>query len=104
LRNTIRTALALCGGRIIRLGDLPDEIIRFKGTRPAPETPVALPADASEASLASAERQVLIRVMEQHRWNMSHVAAQLGISRNTLYRKVKRHRIAISRRPDDQNP
>jgi transcriptional regulator of acetoin/glycerol metabolism len=101
LRNTIRTALALCGGRIIRLGDLPDEITHFKGTRPASETSVALPADAGEASLASAERQVLIRVMEQHRWNMSHVAAQLGISRNTLYRKVKRHRIAISRRLDD---
>ena len=100
LRNTIRTALALCGGRIIRLGDLPDEITRFKGTRPVPETSFALLEDAGDASLASAERQVLIRVMEQHRWNMSHVAAQLGISRNTLYRKVKRHRIAISRRPE----
>ena len=42
LRNAIRTALALCAGRIIRLGDLPDEIIRFKGTRPAPETPLLL--------------------------------------------------------------
>jgi transcriptional regulator of acetoin/glycerol metabolism len=101
LRNTIRTALALCGGRIIRLGDLPDEIIHFNGSRSEPENSVALLADAGDASLASAERQVLIRVMEQHRWNMSHVAAQLGISRNTLYRKVKRHRIAISRRPDD---
>ncbi len=101
LRNTIRTALALCGGRVIRLGDLPDEITQFKGTRSVPETSPALLVDAADASLASAERQVLIRVMEQHRWNMSHVAAQLGISRNTLYRKVKRHGIAISRRPDD---
>jgi excisionase family DNA binding protein len=28
---------------------------------------------------------------------MSHVAAQLGISRNTLYRKIKRHRIPLTR-------
>jgi transcriptional regulator of acetoin/glycerol metabolism len=28
---------------------------------------------------------------------MSHVAAQLGISRNTLYRKIKRHCIPLTR-------
>jgi excisionase family DNA binding protein len=28
---------------------------------------------------------------------MSHVAAQLGISRNTLYRKIKRHGIPLTR-------
>jgi DNA-binding phage protein len=28
---------------------------------------------------------------------MSHVAVQFGISRNTLYRKIKRHGIPIGR-------
>ena len=28
---------------------------------------------------------------------MSHVATQLGISRNTLYRKIKRHGIPLTR-------
>jgi transcriptional regulator of acetoin/glycerol metabolism len=51
--------------------------------------------------LESTEREVLLGVIGQQRWNMSQVAAQLGISRNTLYRKIKRHGIAIDRRPVD---
>jgi transcriptional regulator of acetoin/glycerol metabolism len=49
--------------------------------------------------LQDAEREVLLGMIAQHRWNMSQVAAQLGISRNTLYRKIKRHGIVIARRP-----
>ena len=52
-----------------------------------------------QSSLQDAEREVLLGMIAQHRWNMSQVAAQLGISRNTLYRKIKRHGIVIARRP-----
>lgn len=38
-------------------------------------------------------------MIAQHRWNLSRVAAQLGISRNTLYRKIKRRGIVITRHP-----
>lgn len=88
LRNAIRTALAIAAGRTIRLADLPDEVR---------ECQAALPA-AVPASLGDAEKTVLIRTIEQHGSNMSRVAAHLGISRNTLYRKIKRHGIVISRR------
>jgi sigma-54 dependent transcriptional regulator, acetoin dehydrogenase operon transcriptional activator AcoR len=44
-----------------------------------------------------AGREALLRVIEKNDWVMSHVAAQLGISRNTLYRKIKRHRIPLTR-------
>ena len=47
--------------------------------------------------MAYAEREALLRVIEKNDWVMSHVAAQLGISRNTLYRKIKRHRIPLAR-------
>ena len=92
LRNTIRTALALCDNGIIRLGDLPDEI--RKGVMPGMDMerpPVA------GITFESAEREALLNVIEQHRWVMSHVAAHFGISRNTLYRKIKRHGIPLSR-------
>jgi transcriptional regulator of acetoin/glycerol metabolism len=32
---------------------------------------------------------------------MTRVAAHLTISRNTLYRKIKRHSIKIARHPED---
>ena len=44
--------------------------------------------------LDEAERAVLLRTLEQKRWHMTQVAAQLGVSRNTLYRKLRRHGIA----------
>jgi sigma-54 dependent transcriptional regulator, acetoin dehydrogenase operon transcriptional activator AcoR len=42
------------------------------------------------------ERSVLLQLLEQHRWNVSHVAKVLDISRNTLYRKLHKLHIAVS--------
>ena len=107
LRNVIRAALALCSGRVIRLGDLPDEIRSCErsepGTVPANGAVVVAGAGGAQPdapnSFERAERQVLIDVMEREGCNMSRVASCLGISRNTLYRKIKRHGIAVDRRP-----
>jgi transcriptional regulator of acetoin/glycerol metabolism len=92
LRNTIRTALAICEDNLIRLSDLPPEI-----TQPSCATPRLSASSDDEISLEGAERDALLRVIEKNDWVMSHVAAQLGISRNTLYRKIKRHHIPLSR-------
>jgi transcriptional regulator of acetoin/glycerol metabolism len=101
LRNAIRTALALCEGRVIRLGDLPDEIRQFRGPRRGQDARSASGAgDAAKSLLETAEREALMGAIVHHRWNMSQVAAQLGISRNTLYRKIKRHGISIDRGQD----
>ena len=100
LRNSIRTALALCSGRVIRSGDLPQPIRQGSCARRGhPNAPGGVAGVAMQCSLENAEREVLLGVIAQHRWNMSQVAAQLGISRNTLYRKIKRHGIVIDRRP-----
>jgi transcriptional regulator of acetoin/glycerol metabolism len=42
------------------------------------------------------ERQVLLQMLEQHRWNVSNVAKALDVSRNTLYRKLHKLHIRIS--------
>jgi len=90
LRNTVRTALAICENSVIRLSDLPAEIIH--AARPS-----TAPSDEQDVSLEHAEREALLRVIEKNDWVMSHVATQLGISRNTLYRKIKRHAIPLIR-------
>jgi sigma-54 dependent transcriptional regulator, acetoin dehydrogenase operon transcriptional activator AcoR len=45
--------------------------------------------------LEDAERLALLNMLEQQRWHMTLAAEQLGISRNTLYRKLRKHGIAL---------
>ena len=77
LRNVIRTALAICDGGVVRLGDLPSEVRSSAPTqgcdRPAP-----------------IEREAVLQGIRACDGNMSRAAALLGISRNTLYRRCKR--------------
>jgi len=96
LRSTVRTALAICDDRVVRVGDLSADI-----RRPLADcTPAIRESRGPDTiSLAGAERQALIRVIEQNNWNMTLVAAHFRISRNTLYRKIKRHGIRIARFP-----
>ena len=47
-----------------------------------------------ESPLEDAERLALLTALQQQRWHMTHTAEQLGVSRNTLYRKLRRHGIA----------
>jgi transcriptional regulator of acetoin/glycerol metabolism len=42
-----------------------------------------------EDRATSEEHTQLLTAIERSRWNMTHAAAQLGISRNTLYRRIK---------------
>jgi len=100
LRNVLRTAAALCSDRIIRLSNLPQEIVDPEEARPASPVDVAQAAtiESPVLSLQSAERAALMRSLEQHDGNVSHVARALGVSRNTLYRKFRKHGIQPSRR------
>ncbi|MNW69776.1 DNA-binding transcriptional regulator DhaR [compost metagenome] len=50
--------------------------------------------EVSEHPLEDAERLALLTTLEQTRWHMTHTAEQLGVSRNTLYRKLRKHGIA----------
>ncbi|WP_347928113.1 sigma-54-dependent Fis family transcriptional regulator [Pseudomonas helvetica] len=89
LRNVLRTLAALCDDGRIGVEDLP-AIIRQ--ARPAPV--LAQVEEVSENPLDDAERLALLNALEQQRWHMTHTAEQLGVSRNTLYRKLRKHGIA----------
>jgi transcriptional regulator of acetoin/glycerol metabolism len=88
LRNVLRTLAALCDGGRIGLEDLPAMI---RQARPVMVATIEAP---SEYPLDDAERLALLNALEQQRWHMTHTAEQLGVSRNTLYRKLRKHGIA----------
>ena len=87
LRNVLRTLVALCEDGRIGVGDLPALI---RNAPPVKAEPVGA-VDNPQHPLDDAERQALLAALEQKRWHMTAVAAQLGVSRNTLYRKLRKH-------------
>ena len=60
----------------------------------------ALPHDGSASvklkPLEAHERSMLLQLLGEHRWNVSNVAKALGISRNSLYRKLHKLDIEVS--------
>jgi transcriptional regulator of acetoin/glycerol metabolism len=109
LRNVIRTALAICEGGVIREVDLPRELRTAENaTQSAPQdvAPTHPPDEVEPAEmiirpmnpLKAAERAALLRVIEDCHGNMTRTARKLGMSRNTLYRKMKHHGIPLAHR------
>lgn len=101
LRNALRTAAALCHDGIIRLSNLPQEIIDTE-TRMTPSPSVMGTVDSTvsttilpSAALREAECAALLRELERMHWNISRTAQALGVSRNTLYRKMHKHHIVL---------
>jgi transcriptional regulator of acetoin/glycerol metabolism len=106
LRHVLRSAAALADGRAITREHLPALILH-----PAPlegqATTLAVSGPAAAADeeaprpvklnpIQANERQVLLQMLEQHRWNVSNVAKALDVSRNTLYRKLHKLHIEVS--------
>jgi transcriptional regulator of acetoin/glycerol metabolism len=92
LRNVLRAVTALCDGNRLRLRDLPSEVREQRH-----ETEVSGVTETEFNALEFAERDALLRVLEETHWNVSRVAKELGLSRNTLYRRMKRYGINPSR-------
>ena len=101
LRNVLRTAAALCSNSVIRLSNLPQEIVDpeepTNSTTPVRDVTATAPDDTPGAALQTAERTALLQALAQQGGNITHTADALGVSRNTLYRKLHKHNIAIRR-------
>ncbi len=97
LRNVIERAVALCSRPEIQVEDLPDTI---RQTVPGLESvtvsvPAGMPGLGSLATLArtkeEAELTRITAALQKHRNNRQRAAAELGISRMTLYKKLHKY-------------
>lgn len=92
-------------GDALGMEDIADEVREHGRARPKETT--AAPAAAGESvttreevsrrfpdDAPTGERDLLLRTLEEHRWNRGTAAAALGIDRSTLWRKMKRLGIA----------
>jgi len=88
LRNALRAMIALRSGERLELADLPPDYSLGPRIAEADSTAEGLNA------LGMAERAALLRELEHEHGNISHVARNLGVSRNAVYRKMQRLHIA----------
>jgi DNA-binding NtrC family response regulator len=79
LENAIERAVNLASGPLLTEADLPAALtVRVETQGPAQD---------------DAERRRLLGALERSHWNQGRAAAALGISRTTLWRKMREHRI-----------
>jgi transcriptional regulator of acetoin/glycerol metabolism len=88
LRNALRAMIALRSSERLDVADLPPDY--SLGAKIVEAEPTAEGLNA----LGRAERAALLRELEHEHGNISHVARNLGVSRNAVYRKMHRLRIA----------
>jgi transcriptional regulator of acetoin/glycerol metabolism len=91
LRNALRAMLARRSCDRLDVADLPSD---YSLGAQAGEAGTAGGEARSLNALGKAEREALMRELELERGNISHVARNLGVSRNAVYRKMHRLRIA----------
>jgi two-component system, NtrC family, response regulator AtoC len=117
LENCVERAVALGNGQIMDLGDLPPSIAASDSAQasgpnsssasdpdlatPAP-TRSSPQAPASTTDLEDIERATIQRVFEQVHGDKALAGRMLGISRATLYRKLKRYNI-LNAAPSSQS-
>jgi transcriptional regulator of acetoin/glycerol metabolism len=85
LLNVLRTLAVLSEDGRIGFDDLPLVIRQVR-------TPVSV-EPSPRFALDDAERVALLDALRQQRWHMTRTAELLGVSRNTLYRKLRKHGI-----------
>jgi DNA-binding NtrC family response regulator len=95
LENCIARAVALGDHRTIDVGDLPPAICKASDGAGSTADSSAL----STTALADLERMTILRVFEQAGGDKLLAGRMLGISRATLYRKLKRYQIPLRSTP-----
>ena len=90
LENCMERAVALARSDELTLEDLPERIRLFKPTA-AQRSPSEAASVADVTSLFDAERDHVLKAVEQFGGNKTRAAAILGIDRRTLYRRLERY-------------
>jgi two-component system, NtrC family, response regulator AtoC len=93
LENCIARAVTLGDQVTIDVSDLPPAIRSEQATSGVTASPESV--SVSTTALAEMERMTILRVFEQVRGDKALAGKMLGISRATLYRKLKRYNIPL---------
>jgi DNA-binding NtrC family response regulator/HAMP domain-containing protein len=83
LENAIEHAVVMAKGNSIEVSEIPSVIN---------QSPITV-TDQNKQSLVENESRLVREILQANKWNKTQAAAQLGISRSTLYEKLKKFSI-----------
>ncbi len=79
LENAIEHSFVVCNKTVIAVEDLPNELRETKTTPSVDEK--------------SSEYNTILQALEKTHWNKTNAANLLGMSRRTIYNKIKEYNI-----------
>ncbi len=90
LKNLVERTILVTGKPVLDASDFDAQYLR-------PDNAIGTTTATSLAgmTLEEIERQTILQTLEQHKGNLSRVAASLGISRAALYRRLEKYGIDI---------
>jgi DNA-binding NtrC family response regulator len=90
LRTTVEHAVVLCRGERVSRRDLPASL---RSPQVAPPSAAPPAATGTGLSVKEAEKQLIIRALQESQGNRTAAALKLGLSRRTLHRKLHAHHL-----------
>jgi DNA-binding NtrC family response regulator len=85
LRHAVERAVILSGGEVLEPADLQ---LDYPAGTPAQEPPATIP---TILNLDEMEKATIEKVLRKHGFNISRAAAELGLTRASLYRRMEKH-------------
>ena len=97
LRNVIEHSVIMAHGTAIDARDLMLAYVDAEHHPDLAPEPIPVPDEpargAASDSLPEMERQMLLRALEGHRWNVTRAARALGVSRDTLRYRIEKFQL-----------
>lgn len=90
LKNTIKRAVLLTPGNVVEVTALPAEMLDQINNKHAPHTDAVYDLKALQERN---ERELIVKTLEETRYNKSKTAKMLNIDRKTLYLKMEKYGI-----------
>ncbi len=108
LENVVERMVCMAQGNVLNIKDLPTEVYRpvindrqeilaydYSESRGFNPLNISQERKKRKIILEEQEKQELIELIRSCGGNISRVAREMGVSRNTIYRKMKHHSISI---------
>jgi len=92
LENIIEYAAVVCQNSLIRIKNLPENLLRASGSK----IQMVYEEIGDKAfSIESLEKDFIYEILRKNNWNRTAASAQMGIHPTTLWRKIKRLNLEI---------
>ena len=92
LENIIEYATVVCKNSLIRIQNLPENLLRAPDSK---NNAATKETSKKVFSIETMEKNIILETLRKNNWNRKATAAQMGIHPSTLWRKIKRLNLKI---------